>query len=65
MRKQTNNDLRTIYNEKDMLEGNINRMCVTDDMDELLSMKNFAMKRIERIFQVNYERLTAESEGEQ
>ena len=63
MRKQTNDDLRIIYNEKDMLEGNINRMCVTDDMDELLSMKNFAMKRIERIFQVNYERLT-ESEGD-
>lgn len=62
MRKQTNDDLRIIYNEKDMLEGNINRMCVTDDMDELLSMKNFAMKRIERIFQVNYERLTDEGD---
>lgn len=63
MRKQTNNDLRTIHIEKDMLEGNINRMCVTDDMNELLSMKNFAIRRIERIFQVNYERLT-ESEDE-
>lgn len=63
MRKQTNNDLRTIHTEKDMLEGNINRMCVTDDMNELLSMKNFAIRRIEHIFQVNYERLT-ESEDE-
>lgn len=58
MRAQTDNDLRIIHNEKDMLEGNINRMCVTDDCSELLAMRDFAIRRIKHIYQVNYERLT-------
>lgn len=58
MRKQTDEDLRIIHNEKDMLNGNINRMCVTDDWRELLEMRDFAIRRIKHIYQVNYERLT-------
>lgn len=58
MRKQTREDLRIIYNEENSLQGNINRMCVTDNMDELVKMKDFAIYRIERIFNINYNRLT-------
>ncbi len=34
----------------DMLQGNINRMCVTKDMAELKEMKEWAIKRINNIF---------------
>ena len=37
-------------NEADMLEGNINRMMVTDDKDELMNMYIFALKRLEKIY---------------
>lgn len=60
MRKQTEKDLYIVRSEKDFLEGNINRMCVTDDLEELIHMKEYALNRIEHIYQVNYERLTEE-----
>lgn len=43
--------------EKDMLYGNINRMCVSDDAKEILNMYNFACKRLERIYHYNYDRI--------
>lgn len=43
--------------EIDMLKGNINRMCVTDDDAELESMQQWAKKRIDRIYSYNYQRL--------
>ncbi|MBO4541636.1 MAG: hypothetical protein J5725_00490 [Bacteroidales bacterium] len=51
-----------LNNEVDMLEGNINRMCVTDDMKELCKMFEYARLRIERIYQYNKERLLVEEE---
>lgn len=42
---------------RDMLEGNLNRMSVTDDMEELEDMYSFAKKRIEKIYTINKERL--------
>lgn len=36
--------------ECDMLKGNINRMMVTDDSKELESMYNYALRRINRIY---------------
>jgi hypothetical protein len=45
------------YNELDneirMLQGNINRMCVTRDKDELEMMFYFARIRINEIFRFN------------
>ena len=38
-----------LINECDMLEGNIARMMVTNDVDELLSMYEWAKKRLDRI----------------
>lgn len=36
--------------EADMLEGNINRMMVTDDKNELMDMYVFVLRRLEKIF---------------
>ncbi len=45
-----------IDNEKDMLNGNIVRMCLTNDIDELNAMKKVALQRIENIYELNYQR---------
>lgn len=39
-----------LMNEADMLQGNINRMMVTDDRTELANMYYFALERIARIY---------------
>lgn len=51
-----------LNNEVDMLEGNINRMCVTKDIKELCNMIEYARLRIERIYQHNKERLLGKDE---
>lgn len=43
--------------ECDMLQGNINRMMVTDDAEELLRMFAFAHKRLGNIFWMNQIRI--------
>lgn len=50
-------DYQELRNEVDMLQGNINRMCVTDMIEELNSMCDFAMKRLDAIHNYNYERI--------
>lgn len=39
-----------LMNEADMLQGNINRMMVTDDITELANMYYSALQRISRIY---------------
>lgn len=52
-----------IYNRKeltievDMLKGNINRMCVTDDPDELREMVYYARQRLDAIYTYNMTRV--------
>ena len=46
-----------IHNESDMLQGNINRMFLTDDMNELNRMYGFAITRILRIYEYHNERI--------
>lgn len=46
-----------VHNESDMLQGEINRMFVTDEMEELVRMYVFAQKRLERIYEYHYARL--------
>lgn len=41
---------KELMNEADMLKGNINRMMVTDDKNELLNMYSFALRRLEKIY---------------
>lgn len=45
------------YNESDLLEGEINRMFVSDNRQEVLHMYNFARKRLERIYLYNLDRI--------
>lgn len=45
----TDEELKVIRNHKDMLEGNINRMCVTDDVVEFYRMFDVALSRINSI----------------
>ena len=52
------NELRI---ERDMIEGNMNRMCVTDDMDELEDMLAVAELRLKRMFYYNKRRIEHES----
>lgn len=42
--------LINIRHEEDMLKGNINRMCVTDDVKELNDMYKSALNRIMNIY---------------
>ena len=60
MRSLTRDELQKIWNEEDMLKGNINRMCVTDDMEEFERMFEFAKKRILTIYTINLFRLRGE-----
>lgn len=42
-------DYQDFRNEIDMLNGNIARICVTDNLSELDSMFSYAMKRLNSI----------------
>ena len=44
-------------NEKDMLEGNINRMFVADNITEVCSMYVFAQERLKRLYKENCKRV--------
>lgn len=50
-------------NEKDMLVGNINRMFVTDDIDELCSMFVFAKERLDVLFKENCRRVINQNDN--
>lgn len=49
MRYLTEQERRCIENELDMLKGNINRMCVTDDIKDMHKQVDFAVRRIFKI----------------
>ena len=44
----------------DMLNGNINRMCVTKTIKELNEMYDYAMERVMKIYSMNWDRLQEE-----
>ena len=46
-----------LMNECDMLQGNINRMMVTNDHEELLTMFAYAHKRLGDIYWQNKKRI--------
>lgn len=48
--------------EVDMLKGNINRMCTTDDFAELDNMAEHAIYRIKKIYQHNKDRIITNNE---
>ena len=50
-----------INDEMDMLRGNLNRMCVTDDVQELDKMREWALMRIDKIYNTKLEILMQEN----
>lgn len=46
-----------LMNECDMLKGNINRMMVTDDHEELLTQFAYAHDRLGKLFWANRKRI--------
>ena len=61
----TNGELKRIQNEEDMLKGNINRMCVSDDINELIKMYHYANLRIQIIFDICVDRFIDDKEDEE
>lgn len=49
--------IKEIRNKIDMMEGCKNRMCITDDRDELLSLYAFLTLDIAELYRLNRERL--------
>lgn len=49
MRYLTEQERKCIENEFDMVKGNINRMCVTDNIKEVYKQADFAVRRIFKI----------------
>ena len=47
-----------------MIKGEINRMCVMDDLAELDNMAFYAMKNIERLQSIRYEQMQSERKEE-
>lgn len=45
----------------EMLTGNVNRMCVTHDPEELTDQYEYAKQRLETLYEYNSERLEDEA----
>lgn len=43
--------------EVDMLKGNINRICVSKDVEEISQMYHFALMRLEELMKYNVRRI--------
>lgn len=46
-----------MLSEVDMLRGNINRICVSDDVEEISQMYHYALTRLEEIMKYNVRRV--------
>lgn len=57
-------ELNVIRFEEDMLKGNINRMCVSDDSEELMNMYAHAINRLKRIYNICWGKYLHETESE-
>ena len=53
MRKQTTEDLRLINQQRDMLNGNICRICVADDESEINIQLRVAIQRLREIARIS------------
>lgn len=51
------NVYKQLRDMRDKLEGNLNRMSVTDDLEELDDRYNFAKENLESLYKWNKERL--------
>ena len=53
----TENQHKSIINLAETIKGEINRICVTHELAELDTMYLHAMKNLEKLKKMNYERL--------
>ena len=60
LQEDTDKKYMDLIIECDMLKGNINRMMVTHDHEELLTMFAYAHKRLENIYWINNQRIASE-----
>lgn len=51
-----------LYDEIGCLNGSVNLMCVTDDIKELESMKEKAVKQIQKLYEENLKRINNDGE---
>jgi hypothetical protein len=56
--------MMNFYNEIEMLKGCVNRMCVTNDIKELESRREWARKYIDIIFDARQEELAKNDKEE-
>lgn len=49
---------------RDMLNGNINRMCVTDDLVDLYDNATYALKKINRLIDIAVDRFSDHTKEE-
>lgn len=61
MRHLTEQERELIESERDMLKGNINRMCVADALEELYKQSDFARHRILEIENITKNRFTGQT----
>lgn len=57
-RSLTQNEINEIRNLSDMLKGNINRMCVTDDLVDLYDNARYAFEKITRLIDIASDRFS-------
>ena len=48
---------KEMLGEVDMLRGNINRICVSDNVEEISQMYNYALMRLEELMKYNVRRV--------
>jgi len=65
MRTLSNDELQKVRNQREMLDGCLNRMCVTKDKDECKIMYESAINRISNIWEICTERFIEEAESEE
>lgn len=56
-RIMTENERKTMLNLADTIQGEINRMCVTKDLNELNTMARYARHNIEKLYIMRYPEL--------
>lgn len=54
-KKMTEEERKKMMNLADMLQGEINRMCVTKDLSEFDSMYGYAKKNLDKLSKMIYE----------
>lgn len=55
-----NYQYKDICNLRDTIDGELNRIAVTDDMNELLQMQTYLEKNIKRYIEMNKDKINGE-----